>query len=570
MAGRRGGVTVPISTEFNNRGLEQANKQLNAFGKTVTKQFMGVGAAVGGAFAVTAIAGQLRDMAAASITAASRMQESQSKVNVVFGRSAGSIREWAETSSTAMVMSKQAALEAAGTYGNLFQAFGIGQVQATEMSKTLVQLAADLASFNNTSTEDAIQALRSGLSGETEPLKRYGVALNDARLKQEALNMGIYDGKGILDANQKAQAAYALILKDTALAQGDVARTSTNFANVTRAVSAAVDNASAAIGDGLVSGITSAAGALGGSQGLVNLIEGAGDGVANLTAGVGVLVENLGAMTAEMQKPLASREKNTIGDFLFNLRTFNPFQAVGFGISLIGENARIEVAAVQSLADELSRAEMMQDIYSFKTGSSAVALRDETKYANLATEAINKLNGALARRNGGQQGLIGSNIQLRKMRSAGVQSYAGDDKKLSMDERRQFGLDYAGIVGSKYDSLVDMGRLRDARRLLRNSRRFLNNQVGDGFGQRVLGTPPELNAAIAAKDKARSEAGANQWRSNMSVLNIETININADTPEDAIEKAKRFARLSAVGRGAEIRGSRGGALGLNPATGGSR
>ena len=64
------------------------------------------------------------------------------------------------------------------------------------MSLKLVELAADLASFNNTSPEDALLALRSGLSGETEPLKRYGIAINDARLKQEALNQGIYEGEG--------------------------------------------------------------------------------------------------------------------------------------------------------------------------------------------------------------------------------------------------------------------------------------------------------------------------------------------------------------------------------------
>jgi hypothetical protein len=121
------------------------------------------------------------------------------------------------------------------------------------MSKTLVQLAADLASFNNTSVQDAIEALRSGISGETEPLKRYGVAINDVRLKEEALRLGlIQTAKGTLPVAVKAQAAYALILKDTALAQGDFARTSTGYANQQRILAAEMENLNAELGEHLL------------------------------------------------------------------------------------------------------------------------------------------------------------------------------------------------------------------------------------------------------------------------------------------------------------------------------
>ena len=151
-----------------------------------------------------------------------------------------------------MGISKQAALEATGTYGNLLQAFGVAQPKAVEMSTTLVQLAGVLASFNNTSVEDAIQALRSGLSGETEPLKRFGVAINDVRLKQEAMNLGLYNGKGNLDINAKTQAAYALILKDTSLAQGDYARTSDGVANTQKTLKAQFDDLKATLGTALI------------------------------------------------------------------------------------------------------------------------------------------------------------------------------------------------------------------------------------------------------------------------------------------------------------------------------
>jgi hypothetical protein len=188
-----------------------------------------------------------------AINAASSLQESLSKSKAVFRENATEVEAWAKTASKSFGQSQASALEAAGTFGNLFQAFGIGLEPATEMSMTLTELASDLASFNNTSVQEAIEALRSGLSGETEPLKRYGVALTDARLKQEALGLGlISDVKKPLDAAAKSQAAYSLIMKDTALAQGDFDRTADGYANTMRTLKATVEDAAAALGTQLL------------------------------------------------------------------------------------------------------------------------------------------------------------------------------------------------------------------------------------------------------------------------------------------------------------------------------
>lgn len=253
-------VGVNIISEFNSKGITKAIKDFKSLEKAGDKAAFGLKTvdaaatkmAIGFAKIATAGAVVAGVVGKQLIDAASSLAESQSKVNVVFGDSAKAVTDFANTAATKMGMSKQAALEAAGTFGNLIQAFGLGQSQAQDMSTTLVQLASDLASFNNTSTEDAIQALRSGLSGETEPLKKYGVALNDVRLKQVAMNMGLYDGKGALDITAKTQAAYALILQDTALAQGDYARTADGVANRQRTLQAAFQDVKAEIGTALI------------------------------------------------------------------------------------------------------------------------------------------------------------------------------------------------------------------------------------------------------------------------------------------------------------------------------
>lgn len=187
-----------------------------------------------------------------SIEAASNLAESLSKSNVVFGENAEEIERWADRSAQAFGQSKQQALEAAGTYGNLLQAFGETSDNAAEMSTRMVELAADLASFNNTSVDDALQALRSGLSGETEPLKRYGIALNDARMRQALMAKGVTDLGATLTPLQKAQAAYTLILKDSSKAQGDFARTSDGLANQLRIQAAELENLKAEVGEGLL------------------------------------------------------------------------------------------------------------------------------------------------------------------------------------------------------------------------------------------------------------------------------------------------------------------------------
>jgi hypothetical protein len=240
-------------------GLAQAESAIKGVDSNVKKasagmtSFVGnlkkVGAALGTTFAAT----QIANFAKESIMASSNMAESLSKVRVVFGEGAAEVEKFGASAAQNLGISNQAAIEAAGTYGNLFQAFGLGQGEAQKMSTSLVQLASDMASFNNTSIDQAITALRSGLSGETEPLKKFGVALSDVRLKTEAMSMGLIKNTSeALTPAAKAQASYALIMKDTILAQGDYARTADGTANTMKTLQARFDDAKVALGDALM------------------------------------------------------------------------------------------------------------------------------------------------------------------------------------------------------------------------------------------------------------------------------------------------------------------------------
>lgn len=230
------------------KGIDDSVKTANVGMASMTANLKKLGAAMG----VTFAAAKIVNFAKESVLAASNMAESMSKVQVVFGDSAQSVIDFSKTSAEAMGMSSQQALEAAGTYGNLFQALGVTRDKATEMSTGLVQLAADLGSFNNMSTTDSLNALRSGLSGETEPLKRFGIALNDVTLKNKAMEMGFGKIKGVMDPAIKAQVTYALVLEQTKLAQGDYARTADGTANTMKSLQAKIEDMKVVLGEALM------------------------------------------------------------------------------------------------------------------------------------------------------------------------------------------------------------------------------------------------------------------------------------------------------------------------------
>ena len=169
---------------------------------------------------------------------ASDFAETESKVGVVFGKMSESVMNWSESAAAGMGMTQQQALAAAGTYGNLMVSMGMTADQSAGMSTSMVKLASDLASFNNMNPTEVLDKLRAGLTGESEPLKVLGININEAVLKQKALEMGLYEGTGALTASAKAQAAYALMMAQTATAQGDFERTSEGLANQQRILKA--------------------------------------------------------------------------------------------------------------------------------------------------------------------------------------------------------------------------------------------------------------------------------------------------------------------------------------------
>lgn len=255
-----------------------------------------------------ALAGGLAVGVKHAISDASDLHEQVNKTEVVFRKNGKSVVEWSKHLAHSFGMSDRAALEFAGTFGNMLKPMGIAIPKVTTMSKKLVELAGDMASFNNASPEDTLRALQAGLANQVRPLRQFGVFLDQDRIKLEAVSLGLVKAQvdhaklGVervklnkatkeaaealtkygknseqyqeaaakvayeeakvnrelegkvpkLNAAQKAQAAYSIIVRDTADAHGDFERTSGGLANQQRILRAEYENVSAQLGTSLL------------------------------------------------------------------------------------------------------------------------------------------------------------------------------------------------------------------------------------------------------------------------------------------------------------------------------
>lgn len=181
-----------------------------------------------------------------AIDNASRLEETLNKFNVVFGDLADSQRKWADSFAADMGRSRTEVMDFMSQAQSLIVPVGINQEQAAQMSTTLTQLSYDLASFHNATDPEAFEALRSALLGESEPMKRFGVIVNETAMKAELLKQGL--DPTVATEAQKAMARYNIIISQTGQAQGDVERSSFSFANQLKSLQASWVDLSTAIG----------------------------------------------------------------------------------------------------------------------------------------------------------------------------------------------------------------------------------------------------------------------------------------------------------------------------------
>lgn len=192
------------------------------------------------------------DFAKEGIELASDLTEVQNVVDVTFGGSSGTINNWAKQAATSFGMSELAAKEYTGTLGAMLKSQGITSDSVVQLSTDLVGLAGDMASFYNLDIETAFSKIRSGMSGEIEPLKQLGINMSVANMEAYALAEGIEKPWKKMSQQEQTMLRYNYLLEQTADAQGDFARTSDSYANQQRIMELTMQNLSAELGEKLL------------------------------------------------------------------------------------------------------------------------------------------------------------------------------------------------------------------------------------------------------------------------------------------------------------------------------
>lgn len=191
-----------------------------------------------------AIAGSIGSL----INEANKYIEDMNLVNVAMGDYAGQAKEYANQVYQALGIAPQDFLRSEGTFTTMARGMGIATDRAATMGQQLTQLSYDLASFYNISESDAIEKVQAGLAGQIRPLRELGFDLSEAKLKEEAMAMGIDENVESMTQAEKAMLRYKAMLTQVSWAQGDMARTLDSPANALRVFQSNVRNAARSIG----------------------------------------------------------------------------------------------------------------------------------------------------------------------------------------------------------------------------------------------------------------------------------------------------------------------------------
>jgi hypothetical protein len=272
-------LKIDLVSDLKDKGFKEAESSMGKLGSAANTAALAIGAGL--------VAGAVK-----AVDAASDLAESSNAVAKVFEKSAGTISDFGDQAAETVGLSKREFNELATSTGSLLKNFGMSTDKAADSTVELAKRAADMASVFNTDVGTALNAINSGLRGEAEPLRAFGVSLSDATVKAKAMEMGLYSGTGALDEQAKAAATMALIMDQTASVQGDFADTSGGAANAQRILKAEMENVTAELGSALLPVVEEGVGLL------RTFAEWAGENTTVIKVLVGVLAAFAGAVLA--------------------------------------------------------------------------------------------------------------------------------------------------------------------------------------------------------------------------------------------------------------------------------
>ena len=536
----RGAAEASTATSKLGKDIDAVDAKNKGFAKSAgqsTAALKGM-AAAGAAVAGTALVAFLSD----AVGAASDLNETVAKTGQIFGQEAlPGLEAFAEGAAESLGQSKQQALDAAATFGVFGKSAGLAGEPLADFSRQMVTLTSDMASFSNTTPEEAIEAVGAALRGEAEPIRKYGVLLDDATLRQRALKLGlIATTTEALTPQQKVLAAQAEILAQTSDAQGDFARTSDGLANQQRILAAEFENAKTSLGEVLLPVILKATEALRAGLDIALAVAGAFGqlpGPVKVAAGALIAFHLLRGPLGGMLTSTIAHVK-TLGTTLKGAGIAGNAKAAGtalmgaFGGPLgiaIGVGAAAltfwagEAEKVNAIADELA-ATLDKTSGGFTAQASSIGL--DKLLGDLSDDDINRMRD------------LGVNFEQLAKQALGSSSDF-DAANASLDRLRDFDWLFAKDDSDIIDGLqASLGRLHDAA----GRTKTVADVKGpiDAVAGAASGAAPMVDTYKESLNEARKAAEdiaeANQ-KAAQSILDVADAAVAADKAEADYQQA---------------------------------
>ena len=231
------------------------NQGFNLFSgssKKVKTSSKGIASAIGRVYATYWMLFRAMGMFRKAMDISSDLTEVQNAVDVTFGNMKKTMEDFAKVSLSQYGMSALTAKDIASRYQAMGVAMGFSQKKMSGMSIELTKLAADMASFYNVDQKDVAKSLEAVFTGQTMPLRKYGIDLTQATLKQWALNNGLNANIKSMSAAEKMWLRYQYVMANSQQVMGDFARTSDSWHNQLVLLSGAFQSLGSIVGGSLI------------------------------------------------------------------------------------------------------------------------------------------------------------------------------------------------------------------------------------------------------------------------------------------------------------------------------
>ncbi|MDY0307676.1 MAG: hypothetical protein RBR18_14685, partial [Desulfovibrionaceae bacterium] len=257
----KGSVKIRQLGEAARKAGDEGARGFDAMGKSATGAERGINTmstslkALGGlaaAVAASAVVSKLVEIGRSAIQAASDMEQTQQKFDVVFRGMSSQAEAWATVLRDSFAMSALEAKNYMASIQNMLVPTGMAREEAGKLSFELTKLASDLASFNDKSTAQAFEDIMSALQGSSETMDKYGINVRESLVQQEAFTLGLARSKDEISQADRMLATYSLMIKQAGDAIGDTERSMASYALQQKVLHAQLEDFRIALGQGLL------------------------------------------------------------------------------------------------------------------------------------------------------------------------------------------------------------------------------------------------------------------------------------------------------------------------------